>query len=131
MESKPKSYKDLILWQRSFEVTTMVLNLVKRLPKTFDVRIILNQLLRAVMSVGANISEGYGRYGSKEYSRYLQVSLGSANETDYWLSLLKVSLPSFGLQIDKIIDKNMETIKMLATSIKTIKNKIGLKEYRN
>jgi len=83
VKPNPRSYKDLILWQRSFEVATLVLNLVKRLPKTFDVRIIPNQLLRAVMSIGANISEGYGRYGSKEYSRYSQVSLGSANETDY------------------------------------------------
>jgi len=73
------------------------------------------------MSIGANISEGYGRYGSKEYSRYSQVSLGSANETDYWLNLLKVSVPNYRVQIDRIIEKNMETVKMLATSIKTIK----------
>jgi len=121
VKPNPRSYKDLILWQRSFEVATLVLNLVKRLPKTFDVRIIPNQLLRAVMSIGANISEGYGRYGSKEYSRYSQVSLGSANETDYWLNLLKVSVPNYRVQIDRIIEKNMETVKMLATSIKTIK----------
>lgn len=123
MKDKPKSYKDLTIWQRSFEVAEMVIRLAKALPRSLDVRIILNQLLRSAMSVGANISEGYGRYGSKEYSRFLQISLGSANETDYWLSLLKISLPNYSSKIDEIIDKNMESIKMLSKSIKTLKNK--------
>jgi len=80
--------------------------------------------LRSVMSIGANIAEGYGRFGVKEFPRYLQVSLGSANETEYWLLLLRECQPKFNKDIDEIIDKNREVIKMLATSIKTIRNKV-------
>lgn len=119
----PKTYKDLVFWQKSFEVATLVLRLTKKLPKSLEIKIILNQLLRSAMSIGANIAEGYGRYGEKEYPRFLQIALGSANESDYWLNLLKVCMPKFSKEIDVIIDKNTETIKMLARSIKTIRSK--------
>lgn len=75
------------------------------------------------MSISANIAEGYGRFGKKEFARYLQVSLGSANETDCWLNLLIESAPNFNKDIRVIIDKNTETIKMLAASIKTLRLK--------
>lgn len=75
------------------------------------------------MSVGTNIAEGYGRFGSKEYARFLQVALGSADETEHWLILLKECFPKFSREIEKIIDKNKMTIKMLAASLKTLKEK--------
>lgn len=124
MNKVPKTYKDLLFWQKSFEVATLVLKLSRKIPRTYEVKIILNQLLRSVMSVGANIAEGYGRYGGKEYTRFLQVSLGSANEVDYWLFLLKeIVSKKLVKEVDMIIDKNTETIKMLASAVKTIKGK--------
>ncbi|MFV1917206.1 MAG: four helix bundle protein [Patescibacteria group bacterium] len=124
MNKTPKSYKDLIFWQKSFKTATLVINLSRKLPRTIENRIILNQLLRSVMSIGANIAEGYGRYGTKEFSRYLQISLGSANETEYWLLLLKEANPKHQEEIDKVKELNIESIKMLAKSIQTLKNKI-------
>jgi four helix bundle protein len=73
--------------------------------------------------VGANISEGYGRFGTKEYARFLQIALGSANETEYWLLLLKDCYPKMSIKVDAIISKNCETIKMLTSSINKIRNK--------
>jgi len=75
------------------------------------------------MSIGANMAEGYGRYKSKEYLRFLRIALGSANEVDYWLSMLIVSCPIFKKSIDSIIEKNIEEIKILSSSLKTIRNK--------
>ena len=75
------------------------------------------------MSIGANIAEGYGRFGGREFSRFLQISLGSANESDYWLLLLKGNNLGFAREIDKLIDINTEVIKMLAKSLKTLRNK--------
>ena len=75
------------------------------------------------MSVGANVAEGYGRFGGKEYSRFLQVSLGSANESEYWMMLLVEINPVFKKEIQVVIDKNCESIKMLAVSLKTIRSK--------
>lgn len=123
MLNKTKTYKDLILWKNAFETTLLVVKLIRKLPQDYANKIIINQLLRAVMSIGANIAEGYGRYSKREFSRFLQVSLGSANETEYWLMVLKEANPNFDLEIEKVIQKNIENIKMLASSIKTLRNK--------
>ena len=123
MRNFPRTYKDLVFWQKSFEVARLVFKLARKLPRSLEVKIILNQLFRSVMSVGANIAEGYGRYGKKEYPRFLQVALGSANETDYWLLLLCECLPTYKNEINEIVNKNTEVIKMLAKSVQTIKNK--------
>ena len=124
MGNFPRTYKDLIFWRKSFESAVLVIKLAKKLPRDLETKIILNQLLRSVMSVGANVAEGYGRFGPKEFPRYLQISLGSANETENWLLLLKECHPKFNKEIEKIIEKNNEVIRMLAASIQTIKNKV-------
>src|SRR3989338_1345 len=118
-----RTYKDLIFWQNAFQVTKAIIRLASKLPRIISVRIILDQLLRASSSVGANIAEGYGRFGSKEYTRYLQVSLGSANESEHWLLLLRETCPKFGVEIDQIINQNTESIKMLAASLRTLRLK--------
>jgi len=62
-----KGYKDLKFWQKSFETTKQIVGLVKKLPMEQATKIVVNQLIRASSSVGANIAEGYGRYRGKEY----------------------------------------------------------------
>ena len=118
-----KTYKDLIFWQRAFEVSKMIIKLVNQLPKNQANKIITSQILRSSMSVGANIAEGYGRFGLKEYPRFLQVALGSANETEYWLIILEENHPQFKNLIQEIISRNSESIKMLAASIKSLRSK--------
>lgn len=117
------TYQDLLFWKSAFNVSQLIIQLISKIPKNTTNQIISNQVLRSSMSVGANIAEGYGRFGPKEYPRYLQVALGSANETEHWLLLLKESNLKFIPQIEIIILKNKESIKMLAASIKTIRNK--------
>lgn len=116
-----KNYKDLIFWQRSYEVTRLIIELCRKLPKERIADILASQIIRSSASVGANIAEGFGRYKGKEYNRFLQIALGSANETDYWLIIIKDTYTLFKKDIDIILDKNLETIKMLSTSLKTLR----------
>lgn len=101
----------------------MCIKLVRKLPKDRVTFAVVNQLIRSSASVGANIAEGYGRFGTKEYARFLQIALGSANETEYWLLLIKDSYPKFLRSIDQIIAKNQESIKMLTSSLKSLRAK--------
>lgn len=117
------SYKDLIFWQKAHQATILVMKLCKKLPKNGISVVLINQVVRSSGSVGANIAEGFGRYKGKEYKRFLQVALGSANETEYWLNVVSDAYPEFKKDIDSIIMLNLETIKMLAATLKTINNK--------
>ena len=119
-------YKDLLFWQRAFEVHKLVVGICRKLPNEAVSRVLINQIIRSAGSVGANIAEGFGRYKGKEYTRFLQISLGSANETDYWLLVIADTYPTFKKDTDIIIERNLETIKMLAKSLQTLnKNKIS------
>ncbi len=43
-----------------------------------------SQLQRAAQSVPLNIVEGCGRFTDKDFAHFLDTSLGSVNETDYY-----------------------------------------------
>jgi len=91
------------------------------LPKDRANDILVKQVIRSAASVGANIAEGFGRYKGKEYERFLQVALGSANETEYWLMILAEINPRFSFRIKEIMKINSESIKMLAKSLQTLR----------
>lgn len=118
-----KNYKDLKFWGTSFDVTKLILNLVEKFPNKRVYWIITDQLLRASTSIGANIAEGFGKYKGKEYQRFLQIALGSANEVEYWLLILKETTKVYNSKIDRILSLNLETIKMLIVTLKTLNNR--------
>lgn len=121
--SQFNSYKDLKFWQTAWKVSILTVKLVKEFPNERTAWIVSDQVLRSSFSVGANIAEGYGKYKGKEYPRFIQMALGSARETDYWLELLKEIYPKLSMKINEIIDLNSQTIKMLIATINTLRNK--------
>jgi|SRR3989344_7796557 len=120
---KIHNYKELKFWKTAFQVTLMVVKLSEKFPNKRVYWIIADQLIRAASSVGANIAEGFGRYKGKEYQRFIQVSLGSANEVEYWLLVVKELSSNLGGEVDNILELNSQTIKMLASTLKTLRNK--------
>jgi four helix bundle protein len=46
-----------------------------------------NQLRRCASAIPANIAEGCGKNGNPELAHYLNISLGSSNEAEYFLLL--------------------------------------------
>jgi len=73
--TKIRTFKDLEVWKKAFELAVRVIRLSKELPKGLPARIILEQLLRASTSISANIAEGYGSFSKKEFRRYLKIAL--------------------------------------------------------
>ncbi len=50
-----------------------------------------DQLKRAVVSVPANIAEGYGRNTKKDFAQFLSIALGSCNEMIALLDIVKLN----------------------------------------
>ena len=46
-----------------------------------------SQIRRSAASIGANMAEGCGRSGEREFARFLRIALGSASELEYHLIL--------------------------------------------
>jgi four helix bundle protein len=73
------SYKDLIVWQRSIQLTVAVYQLTAAFPT--DERFgLTSQLRRAAVSIACNIAEGYGRGSKNEYRHFLGMARGSNAE---------------------------------------------------
>ena len=80
-ESKPRHYKDLLVWQRGIALTKLVYKLTANFPT--DERFGLTvQMRRAAVSVPANIAEGQARRGTKEFLQFLSHAEGSLTELE-------------------------------------------------
>jgi len=80
MEKKYNDFRDMGVWQKSFALLLDVYNLIKKFPA--DERYALtDQLRRAANSVVHNLAEGYGRFESKDKTRFYKIARGSAFES--------------------------------------------------
>ena len=84
------SYRDLRVWQRSMQLVTEVYARIRSLPRE-EMFALSQQIRRAAVSMPSNIAEGYGRRSAKEYSRFLNIAMGSKYELETQL-LICVSL---------------------------------------
>ena len=74
-----KTFRDLKVWQKSMDVVKEIYKISANFPG--DEKYVLTpQLRRAAISVPSNIAEGYGRNATKDYKRFLQISMGSIYE---------------------------------------------------
>ena len=83
-----KNYKNLTVWQDSHELVLSVYKETKAFPRE-EVYGITSQLRRATASIPANIAEGSAKNSDKDFGRYLQIAMGSLNESEYFLFLSK------------------------------------------
>lgn len=83
-----QNYKELRVWSKSHELTLHIYTATKDFPKD-ELYALTNQIRRASSSIPANIAEGCGKNTSNDFAKYLNISLGSANETEYFILLSK------------------------------------------
>lgn len=107
-----KSYRDLIVWQKSMLLVTLVYKLTEQLPDSERFGLLM-QIRRSCVSIPSNIAEGYGRNYKKDYCRFLQVSRGSLYECQTQLEIA-VNLDYIKKEYCKEIDNiSIEIEKML------------------
>lgn len=123
MEGKISSYKDLIVWKKSIELVTEIYAVSKQFPieEKFG---LVNQLNRAVVSIPANIAEGWGRESSKNYLQFLRISRGSLMEVET-LMIISKNLNYIEEEKFKLVSGRIEeTGKILQGLIKSIQQRI-------
>jgi len=83
-----QNYKDLKVWVKAHLFTLAVYEASRLFPKE-EIYSLTNQLRRAASSIPANIAEGCGKNTQAEFAHFLNIALGSANESEYFLILSK------------------------------------------
>lgn len=82
------SYKELIVWQKSFELTKEIYHITILFPKS-EIYGLSMQLRRAAVSVVSNIAEGFSRKSVKENAQFISIAFGSTSEIETQLLLGK------------------------------------------
>lgn len=76
-----RSYKELLVWQKSMQIVEETYRLVKLLPKE-ELYALSDQMRRAAVSIPSNIAEGQARNSTKEFVNFLSIARGSAAELE-------------------------------------------------
>ena len=108
---------------RAFYLSLDIIKFIAHLSLKFEIRIICDQLIRSVTSIGANIVEAKSSSSKREFLNYFQIALKSCNETKYWLALLRELTPDNKEIINNFIDETEQIGKIIASSVLTMKNK--------
>jgi len=74
-------FKDLEIWKKSRISCSEIYSITSKFPESEKFGL-TNQLRRAVVSIPSNIAEGSSRKSNKDFSRFLQITLGSAYEIE-------------------------------------------------
>ena len=87
MSSEIKSYKDLIIWQKSIDLVVEIYETLKRFPRE-ELYGLSDQIKRSAVSVPSNIAEGQSRQHTAEFRQFLYIALGSLAELDTQLIIV-------------------------------------------
>lgn len=83
-----QNYKELKVWEKAHHFTLEVYGVTRTFPKE-EIYSLTNQMRRAATSMPANIAEGCGKNSKPDFANFLNIALGSANESEYFLILSK------------------------------------------
>ena len=118
-----QSYRQLIAWQKSFELVKLIYSTTKSFPKE-EIYGLTSQVKRAAVSVPSNIAEGQGRDSTKEFLHHLSIAYGSLMEVETQI-LIAESLEYLKSEETKLIlEKTAETGRLINGLIRSLKNKI-------
>ncbi len=114
------NYKDLLVWQKSIDLAVVIYRVTNKIPDCEKWGLI-SQMRRSVISVSANIAEGYGRQATGEYKHFSSISRGSLFELETQI-ILSHRLEYLTLEDLKSILSEIEQIgKMLTVLISKIR----------
>jgi len=108
-----------MVWQKSLSLIKNIHQITSRIPRNeiFDMT---SQMRRCAISIPCNIAEGFGRHSTRDYIRFLRISMGSIFEM---ITLIEISRSLELIQItnyDTLIDQVNEIEKMLHGLIKSL-----------
>src|SRR3990170_1317917 len=108
---------------RAYRFSIRVIKFIGNLPNQRTYWIISDQLLRSATSIGANIIEAQSASSKRDFIKFYEIALKSANETKYWLGLLRDATESDKETVNALLDEAKELANLLGASLLTLKNK--------
>ncbi len=114
-------FKKLKVWRKSHALALNVHRVATRI-RGRDQIALRSQMLRAAMSVPANIVEGTGKGSAAEFCRYLSIAVGSTSELEYHLIMGRDLRILSNTDFDSLHGEAVEIRRMLCGLISKVKS---------
>lgn len=109
------SYKDLIVYQKSIDLSVQTYKVTEKFPKS-EIYGLTNQIRRNVVSIPSNIAEGQKRGHKTEYVQFLRIAYASGAELETQLLI--------ALKIGYLTQKEFDALNNLLEEIMKMLNKL-------
>ena len=117
-----------IVQEKSFHFAVQLVNYSRRLRKDSTDLALTRQLLPSGTSIGANVEEALGGQSSKDFISKLAIAAKEAQETGYWLRLLRETQPHDQQELADLLKECDGLLRMLNSIILTTRRKIMTRE---
>jgi len=115
-----QDYRKLKVFEKADGLVIAICQVTGAFPRN-ELYGLTSQIRRASVSIPANIVEGCGRSSNAEFCQFLQISLGSAQELEYYIHLAAELKLLNKPDSVKLGDQSAEVKSMLIALIKRIK----------
>lgn len=122
MENDKEKFK-VELKRRIYEWILRLVDFLDSLPNDAISRRTADQLFRSGSSVGANYIEAQASSSKKDFINFLHHALKSANESKFWLALLRDTKRGSAEKLSSLLRELIELANILGSSILTLKGR--------
>ena len=122
MQNSNSKYKS-DLKQRCHKLSIETISLVDTVPQKRSSWVISDQLIRSTTSIGANLIEARAASSRLEFKKFYEIALKSANETVYWLELLRDTKLTNSPIVSTLLAEVNEIASMLGAGVIKLKAK--------
>ncbi len=110
--------KENVIKEKSYNFALKIVKLYKFLFGRNEF-VLSKQLVRAAMSIGANVEEALAAQSRKDFLAKMSIASKEARECNYWLRLLSDGKFTEENKLKDLIEESNELIKILTAIVKT------------
>ena len=116
------TYKDLIVWKKSIQLSVAMYKLTEKFPKE-ELFGLTSQMRRAAVSIASNIAEGKLRGGKKECRQFFFIAFASGGELETQITISRQLVKTKNLdytEVDKLLEEVMKILNTMITKLAPI-----------
>lgn len=124
MQSEKEKFKKEFI-KRLIRFSIRTIKFAEKLRKDRNLWSVVDQLIRAVTSIGANVVEAKSSSSTRDYIRFFEIALKSSNEAKYWYLLIKEAVTDVEIkqETNELLQEADEISRVLGSSVLTLKGK--------
>jgi four helix bundle protein len=116
-KTKIQNFWDLTAWQEAKKLAVLVYEITKAFPRE-ELYSLVDQIRRAVVSISANIAEGFGRETYKDKTHFYMMAQGSVYELQSHLIIAKELHYLQETKFQQVFDLSLKVHRILSGLIK-------------